>query len=79
LQYGPVLSQLAVLNPEKINHHLRCIRPSADAAVDGDEVAFSDGQAGLVVDVLRQVGDQRLERVPTLGDARIVLNVVVSI
>ena len=58
---------------------LRCVRPAADAAVNGDEIAFGDHETGFVIACLRQAGDQRRERITTLGNVWIVLDVVTRV
>ena len=41
-----------------------------------DEIAFGDHETGFVIACLRQAGDQRRERITTLGNVWIVLDVV---
>lgn len=50
-----------------------------DAAVDGDEVAFGDHETGFVIDVLRETCNECCERITTLGNVWIGLDVVACV
>lgn len=74
-----MLGELAILNPREVDHGLGLVCPAANATMDGDKIALGDDQAGLIVHVLRQVGEKRVQRFAALGNAEIVLDVVWSL